>query len=113
MPKAKISKQERYEAALKDHVKWMRSLGLKVSDNGHIIKSRKVAVPMSLGENFEKKTELSNVETTKPTSIGNGIKQDNSWKIEISKQYTIVPAYNKGPYMVVPKSDLKTAGRKV
>jgi hypothetical protein len=23
-------------------------------------------------------------------------------KLEISKQYTVVPAYNKGPYMVVP-----------
>ena len=42
-----------------------------------------------------------------------GTKPDNSWKIEASKNFTIVPAYNKGPYMVVNKSDLKTAGRKV
>lgn len=34
-------------------------------------------------------------------------------RLEISKQYSIVPAYNKGPYMVVGKEDLKTAGRKV
>ena len=34
-------------------------------------------------------------------------------RIEVSKQYSIVPAYNKGPYMVVSKDDLKTAGRKV
>ena len=27
-------------------------------------------------------------------------------RIQISKQYTIVPAYNKGPYMVVSKKDL-------
>lgn len=45
-----------------------------------------------------------------------GTKRD--WKeqqerIEISKQYSIVPAYNKGPYMVVSKEDLKTAGKKV
>ena len=33
-------------------------------------------------------------------------------RLEISKQYSIVPAYNKGPYMVVGKEDLKTAGRK-
>jgi hypothetical protein len=32
--------------------------------------------------------------------------------IEISKSYTIVPAYNKGPYMVVPQSELHTAGKK-
>ena len=34
-------------------------------------------------------------------------------RLEVSKQYSIVPAYNKGPYMVVAKEDLKTAGRKV
>ena len=34
-------------------------------------------------------------------------------KLEISKQYTVVPAYNKGPYMVVPVEELHTAGKKV
>ena len=49
-------------------------------------------------------------------SLDGGTKRN--WKeiqerIEISKQYAIVPAYNKGPYMVVSKEDLKTAGKKV
>jgi len=34
-------------------------------------------------------------------------------KLEISKQYTVVPVYNKGPYMVVPVEELHTAGKKV
>jgi hypothetical protein len=34
-------------------------------------------------------------------------------KLEISKNYTIVPAYNKGPYMVVPVHELHTAGKKI
>ena len=34
-------------------------------------------------------------------------------KLEISKQYTVVPAYNKGPYMVVPVHELHTAGKRV
>ena len=42
-----------------------------------------------------------------------GQKPDNRWKIEASKNFTIAPAYNKGPYMVVAKEDIKTAGRKV
>ena len=51
-----------------------------------------------------------------PPVLGNG--KSTNWKeqqerLEISKQYTIAPAYNKGPYMVVAKSDIKTAGRKV
>lgn len=45
-------------------------------------------------------------------------KSNRSWKetqerLEISSQYSIMPAYNKGPYMVVGKSDIKTAGKKV
>lgn len=39
--------------------------------------------------------------------------QEQAERLEISKQYSIVPAYNKGPYMVVSKEDLKTAGKKV
>ena len=39
--------------------------------------------------------------------------QKHKEKLEISKQYTVVPAYNKGPYMVVPVHELHTAGKKV
>ena len=48
--------------------------------------------------------------------MGNGGTIDHKTQMEriaVSKQYSIVPAYNKGPYMVVSKEDLKTAGRKV
>jgi len=50
------------------------------------------------------------------TKLGNGGTIDHKQRqerLEISKQYSIVPAYNKGPYMVVGKEDLKTAGRKI
>ena len=36
---------------------------------------------------------------TKLVQVGQST--DNSWKIEASKNFTIAPAYNKGPYMVV------------
>ena len=39
--------------------------------------------------------------------------QKHKEKLEISKNYTIIPAYNKGPYMVVPIHELHTAGKKV
>jgi hypothetical protein len=49
------------------------------------------------------------------TNLGGGTidYKEQQERIEVSKQYSIVPAYNKGPYMVVGKEDLKTAGRKV
>ena len=49
-----------------------------------------------------------------PTSdriVGVGSKKIYATQIPAGK--TISVAYNKGPYMVVNKSDLKTAGRKV
>ena len=44
--------------------------------------------------------------------------EQRSWKeqaerIEISKKYSVDPAYNKGPYMVVSREELLTAGKKV
>ena len=106
-----LNKQQRYEIALKKHIKWMRSLGLNVDDSGKIIKRTRYE-----DEGYYPTTDLSDVQPGPVLSnhIGpGGTKQDNSWKIEESKKFTIVPAYNKGPYMVVSKSDLKTAGRKV
>jgi hypothetical protein len=44
---------------------------------------------------------------------GNGLKKDNSGLIDIAtKNYTSAPAYNKGPYMVVSKNEIKHIGRK-
>ena len=106
-----LNKQQRYEIALKKHIKWMRSLGLNVDDSGRIIKRTRYE-----DAGYYPTTDLSAVQPGPVLSnhIGpGGTKQDNSWKIEESKKFTIVPAYNKGPYMVVSKSDLKTAGRKV
>ena len=37
--------------------------------------------------------------------------EDNSWKIEESKKWTVAPAYNKGAYQVIPKGDVKWIGK--
>jgi|TARA_R110000796_G_scaffold63245_4_gene146320 hypothetical protein len=36
---------------------------------------------------------------------------DTSYKQEVSKNYTVAIAYNKGGYMVIPKSNIKDIGR--
>ena len=100
-----------YKDALKKHIKYLQKLGFDCDDNGRI----KLTTDGRYTINIAERT----YETPKPqvqmsNKIGHGgTKPDNSWKIEASKNFTIVPAYNKGPYMVVNKSDLKTAGRKV
>ena len=40
-----------------------------------------------------------------------GVSEDTSYKKEISKNYTIAPAYNKGAYQVINKSNIKDIGR--
>ena len=100
-----------YLEALAKHIKYLKSMGFDCDDNGRI----KLTTDGRYTSNIAERT----YETPKPqvqmsNKIGHGgTKPDNSWKIEASKNFTIVPAYNKGPYMVVNKSDLKTAGRKV
>ena len=45
------------------------------------------------------------------TNAGKGTAVDNSWKVEISKKYTVAPAYNKGAYQVIPPTDVEHIGK--
>ena len=40
-----------------------------------------------------------------------GVSTDKDWKIEESKNFTVAPAYNKGAYQVISKSNIKDIGR--
>lgn len=44
--------------------------------------------------------------SSKPTKA-----EDNSYKQEISKQYTVAIPYNKGAYQVIPKENIKDIGK--
>ena len=37
--------------------------------------------------------------------------EDQSWKQEASKNFTVAPAYNKGAYQVIPSTDVKHIGK--
>ena len=104
-----------YLEALAKHIKYLKSMGFDCDDNGRIKLTSDGRHSINIAERtmpYNRETKLSNIPMSNKISHG-GTKPDNSWKIEASKNFTIVPAYNKGPYMVVNKSDLKTAGRKV
>ena len=111
--KAKKKKPTKgYLEALAKHIKYLQKLGFDCDDNGRIKLTRDGRHTINIAERtFEPTTEL---EVPMSNKIGHGgTKPDNRWKIEESKNFTIAPAYNKGPYMVVAKEDIKTAGRKV
>ncbi len=48
------------------------------------------------------------------TTSGSGGQKNLEWeqeKLKISSQYTVAPAYNKGAYQVIGKSDIKHIGK--
>ena len=100
-----------YKEALNKHIKYLQKLGFDCDDNGRIKLTTDGRYTIDIAE---RTYEASKPQVQMSNKIGQGgTKPDNRWKIEASKAYTIAPAYNKGPYMVVAKEDIKTAGRKV
>ena len=45
------------------------------------------------------------------TSIHTPGKQDDSYKHEVSKNYTVAIGYNKGAYQVIPNNEIKSIGK--
>ena len=100
-----------YKEALKKHIKYLQKLGFNCDDNGRIQLTERGGYYLDVAE---RTYEEPKPQIQMSNKIGHGgTNHDNRWKIEASKSYTIAPAYNKGPYMVVAKEDIKTAGRKV
>ena len=112
--KAKKKKPTKaYLEALAKHIKYLRSMGFDCDDKGRIKLTRDARHGViDIAERTMPEPSLSDVPLSNKIGTG-GTKPDNSWKIEASKNFTVAPAYNKGPYMVVAKEDIKTAGRKV
>ena len=114
----------KFEEELRVHNKFMKQKGihsmLMTLDEyikyrfGQSPKVKTTFVPLQSVPHVRETPEYPSLSNSK--NMGNGGTIDHKTKmerIEVSKQYSIVPAYNKGPYMVVGKEDLKTAGRKV
>ena len=114
----------KFEEELRVHNKFMKQKGvhsmLMTLDEyikyrfGQSPKVKTTFVPLQSVPHVRETPEYPSLSNSK--NMGNGGTIDHKTQMEriaVSKQYSIVPAYNKGPYMVVSKEDLKTAGRKV
>ena len=109
-----------YLEALSKHIKYLKKLGFDCDDNGRIKLTTDGRHTIDIVSRMINKddTHITGVRAAEAIPLSNkighgGTKPDDSWKIEASKNFTIAPAYNKGPYMVVAKQDIKTMGRKV
>ena len=114
----------KFKEELRVHNKFMKQKGvhsmLMTLDEyikyrfGQSPKVKTTFVPLQSVPHVRETPEYPSLSNSK--NMGNGGTIDHKTQMEriaVSKQYSIVPAYNKGPYMVVSKEDLKTAGRKV
>lgn len=87
------------------HGKYTPKVKTRKSESGYDASEKEVYVRPTIN--------IPSKESMEPI-VPNGIDwKQTQERLEVSKKYTIAPAYNKGPYMVVSNSDIKTAGRKI
>ena len=84
---------------------------VRTKRRGHKSKWTKVGAVAQQGEHRICTAKVAGSIPVSSTNAGKGKKVDNSWKLEISKKYTIAPAYNKGAYQVIPRDDVEHIGK--
>ena len=84
---------------------------VRTKRKSHRSKWTKVGAVAQQGERRTCTAKVAGSIPVSSTNGGKGTKVDNSWKLEISKKYTIAPAYNKGAYQVIPREDVEHIGK--
>ena len=84
---------------------------VRTKRKSHKSKWTKVGAVAQQGEHRTCNAKVAGSIPVSSTNAGKGTKVDNSWKLEISKKYTIAPAYNKGAYQVIPRDDVEHIGK--
>ena len=104
----KVIKNKSYYAAVEKQNKLLKSLG--IDPHRTIRRDSFKIMPL---EQVGKLQTFSNYKSVEKnyTYKSSGTKPVTNEKLAISGQYTIAPAYNKGPSMVVGKKDIKDIGR--
>ena len=102
-----------YFIALKKYIKYLKSLGLKVDSKGKIkkrytFKRKTFVAAAAVAQQVEQLICNQKVGGSIPSGGTNPV---NNWRLEESKKFTVAPAYNKGAYQVITKSNIKDIGR--
>ena len=104
----RVIKNKSYYEAVEKQNKLLRSIG--IDPHRTIRKDSFKVMPLEQVGKLQTFNNYKNVEE-KLTYKSSGTKPVDNIKLEVSKQYTVAPAYNKGPSMVVGKKDIKDIGR--
>ena len=114
MKKKKIPQTASLKQAIKEQRKYLITLGV---DPDRKINPKNFRVvnnwwgsskPAALAHLVEQLICNHQVPSSNP---GGGTRPVHNYKLEASKKFTIAPAYNKGGYQVISKSDIKDIGK--
>ena len=101
-----------YLSALLQHIKFLRTLGFKIDSKGKMKRRYKKSAPLAHSvEQLICNQQVVCSNRTRGTITSAGTKPIHNWRLEESKKFTVAPAYNKGAYQVITKSNIKDIGR--
>ena len=109
----RLPQTESLKKAISEQRKYLKSLG--VDPDRRIDKSQFRAYGNWWEVNYntdnsQQKQTVREKETV--PNLGNGAtKPARNWRLEESRNFTVAPAYNKGAYQVITKSNIKDIGR--
>ena len=105
----KVIKNKSYYEAVDKRNKLLKSLG--IDPHRTIRRDSFKVMPLEQVGKLQTFSNHVSVEEKPTYQSSGGTKPVDNIKLEVSKQYTIAPAYNKGAYQVITKSNVKDIGR--
>ena len=97
--------------ARQEQRKYLKSLGID-PDRKISKKNFRVVPDWWATKEYQHTTkERKHVVKSEPRMGNGGTKPNRNWRLEESQKFTVAPAYNKGAYQVITKSNIKDIGR--
>ena len=108
----KVVKSKSYREAVEKQRQYLKSIGIDPDRKINRNKFRVFNDWWSTKEYQHTTKEREHVVKTREATMGNGgTKPNRNWRLEESQKFTVAPAYNKGAYQVITKSNIKDIGR--
>ena len=108
----KVVKSKSYREAVEKQRQYLKSIGIDPDRKINRNKFRVFNDWWSTKEYQHTTKERTHVVETREVTMGNGgTKPNRNWRLEESQKFTVAPAYNKGAYQVISRSNIKDIGR--
>ena len=106
----RVVKNKSYREAVEKQRQYLKSLGIdpdrKIDRNQF-----RAYNDWWVTKEYAKTKERKNVVEREPRMGNGGTKPVNNFRLQESQKFTVAPAYNKGAYQVITKSNIKDIGR--